>query len=466
MKRSFIIALCLWATLASSTATGTAYLNGVKEGTAAAAVTVETITVESTSVQDSTSEYGVMEHDGNELTITTNKGGIQLKTADQKAQGTITLSGQPSAAESFVVNATTITARASGAVADEFNIGGTVPATLANIAAAINAGTEGANCTAWVDSATTVIVEWDTAGTAGNSIVFTEAMTNTTIDGSGTLGATNLGSAANTVADFDHSTSGITLLPNAGGITKIGDAGSTSHSLVDNDDLFISGKSETKGNSYVDGSLTVSGDINAYTWGVTFAGGGDGASIVQKTQDTPDTLKLMPSRLSNGVVMCEVADANTDFAHALETNPTLFIQSADATDITDWISLSHNQTSAVIGSGNGGVQIAARLQGKQGTDVASANDITLGSGATNGGNYFDITGTTEVQRILGTGWLAGSIVVLQFDDSVQVTHGIAAGSSYYGFQLAGASNFSATADDTLMLVFDGAWWREVSRTVI
>jgi hypothetical protein len=98
---------------------------------------------------------------------------------------------------------------------------------------------------------------------------------------------------------------------------------------------------------------------------------------------------------------------------------------------------------------------------QKGSDVASANDITLGSG-----NYFDITGTTEVQRILGAGWSIGSIVVLQFDASVQVTNGVAAGSGYFGFKLSGAGNLSATADDTLMLVFDGAWWREVSRTII
>lgn len=101
-----------------------------------------------------------------------------------------------------------------------------------------------------------------------------------------------------------------------------------------------------------------------------------------------------------------------------------------------------------------------RERGTQGTDVASANDIALTTG-----NYFDITGTTEVQRILGTGWTPGSNVTLQFDASVTVKNATAAGSSYYGFALAGAADFSATAGDTLMLVFDGAWWREVSRSV-
>lgn len=102
-----------------------------------------------------------------------------------------------------------------------------------------------------------------------------------------------------------------------------------------------------------------------------------------------------------------------------------------------------------------------RTLGQKGSDVASANDITLGLG-----NYFDITGNTEVQRILGTGWRPGSVIILQFDSNPTVKHNVAAGADYYGFQLSGAGDFAASAGDTLMLVFDGAWWREVSRTVI
>lgn len=105
--------------------------------------------------------------------------------------------------------------------------------------------------------------------------------------------------------------------------------------------------------------------------------------------------------------------------------------------------------------------LRGRVLGNQGADIASANDMTLTVG-----NYFDITGSTEVQRILGTDWTAGTQVILQFDAAPLVKHGTAAGASYYGFQLAGAADFQASAGDTLMLVFDGAWWREVARTVI
>lgn len=56
------------------------------------------------------------------------------------AYGTITLSSTgPVATNTFTLNGVTFTARASGATGNEFNIGGSLTATAANIAAAINA---------------------------------------------------------------------------------------------------------------------------------------------------------------------------------------------------------------------------------------------------------------------------------------------------------------------------------------
>lgn len=105
---------------------------------------------------------------------------------------------------------------------------------------------------------------------------------------------------------------------------------------------------------------------------------------------------------------------------------------------------------------------AGRLHTSKGADVASADEITLGSG-----NYFDVTGTTTINHINKTDWQAGDKVVLQFDSSVTVTHnaGTPAGTEA-SILLSGAVDFSATVDDTLQLVYDGATFREVSRTVI
>lgn len=65
----------------------------------------------------------------------------------------------------------------------------------------------------------------------------------------------------------------LNIIPGAGGITQIGDAGVTSRGLVANDDLFVSGKLEVDGSAYFDGvayfqGIALSGAICLYTsWG-------------------------------------------------------------------------------------------------------------------------------------------------------------------------------------------------------
>lgn len=58
-----------------------------------------------------------------------------------QAISTVTFTGAPTAAQTMTVNGVTFTARASGAVANEFNIGPTVTETAASLRDAINAST-------------------------------------------------------------------------------------------------------------------------------------------------------------------------------------------------------------------------------------------------------------------------------------------------------------------------------------
>lgn len=103
-----------------------------------------------------------------------------------------------------------------------------------------------------------------------------------------------------------------------------------------------------------------------------------------------------------------------------------------------------------------------RLMTAKGQDIASADEITLGTG-----NYFDITGTTTINHINKTDWSMGTAVTLQFDASVTVTHNASSPTgTEASILLAGAVDFSATVDDTLQLIYDGVTFREVSRTVI
>lgn len=99
-----------------------------------------------------------------------------------------------------------------------------------------------------------------------------------------------------------------------------------------------------------------------------------------------------------------------------------------------------------------------RFQGFQGTDVTSANDITLGRG-----NYFDITGATTINRIASAGWRAGSTIRLRFDSNPQITDGVAAGGGFASILLNGTANFATTAGSTLTLLFDGTSFVETAR---
>lgn len=115
---------------------------------------------------------------------------------------------------------------------------------------------------------------------------------------------------------------------------------------------------------------------------------------------------------------------------------------------------------ARIGAGSAGMT-SGRWSVKQGAAVASANDLTLGVD----GNRFQISGTTQINRILNTGWQGGSIITLHFQGAVTVSHNATSGSSFQGIMLEGGANFSAAANDQLTLQYDvtSAKWHEIAR---
>lgn len=107
-----------------------------------------------------------------------------LKThrAPVRASATLTFTGAPSAAETFTLNGVTFTARASGAVANEFNIGGTVTLTAAAVAAAINASVTAkvANYVTATSAAGVVTITAVEPGLAANLFVLSESLSNAT----------------------------------------------------------------------------------------------------------------------------------------------------------------------------------------------------------------------------------------------------------------------------------------------
>lgn len=109
-----------------------------------------------------------------------------------RASSTITFTGAPSAGQTCSINSTAFTARASGAVGNEFNIGATIEESAANLAAAVNAsvaaairGVMRATSSGGVVTLTAVVPRSGTQGITST----TTAMTNTSTSGAFTGGA-------------------------------------------------------------------------------------------------------------------------------------------------------------------------------------------------------------------------------------------------------------------------------------
>lgn len=109
---------------------------------------------------------------------------VKLNATYATINGTFT--GNPTAAQTATIAGQTLTARASGAVANEFNIGGSATITAANFAAAINAS---ATLSPWVvasSNAGVVTVRAIIPGTLGNAVTLANGLTNFTWAGSAT----------------------------------------------------------------------------------------------------------------------------------------------------------------------------------------------------------------------------------------------------------------------------------------
>jgi hypothetical protein len=231
------------------------------------------------------------------------------------------------------------------------------------------------------------------------------------------------------------------LLPNGSGITKVGDAGTTSHSLAANDDLFVAGKFEADGLGYFDAAIACAGQVSFTKTSGNYAAlsqgniriyddkylqlGTDGDSIVgYNTTQTPDTLLLSLPATSLGLVICGRGDEVYDFAHAIQTNPTIWIQSATQS-ATEWGSLAHDQTDFVISSGAGDVKLAPAV------GVISVLPAA-------GKFYINGTSTahTDTNGVLDVDVTAGATGVVGLDLSLtSPTAGLGAGETIYGISV-------------------------------
>jgi hypothetical protein len=127
-------------------------------------------------------------------------------------------------------------------------------------------------------------------------------------------------------------------------------AGSPGHLSTTNDSLYVNGAFEVDGISYCDGGVKLPDAVACYF------GTGDDAGFLYSAAQTNDALVLGLSSDSNTLILCELADSGTDFGHAASTDPAIVVQSADATTVAQYLSLSHNQSHAHLASGVGSFQ--------------------------------------------------------------------------------------------------------------
>ncbi len=169
--------------------------------------------------------------------------------------------------------------------------------------------------------------------------------------------------------------SDLTIEPVVGKITKFGSAFVTSHGLAGNDDVGINGNLECNGLSYFDAGLTVAGGAFTSAAGSLFSGGwnifnqatrhsdniglvmgsGSDTTMYYNTFQTPDALMLAVGVQSRSLLFVEKGKEG-DYAHAIETNPTLFIQSATGdTQPTECLRLCHNTVDGEVTTEKGGI---------------------------------------------------------------------------------------------------------------
>lgn len=124
---------------------------------------------------------------------------------------------------------------------------------------------------------------------------------------------------------------------------------------------------------------SVSFDFNGVTGGITYFGTSNDTGVGWNTAQTPDTLVwgLSGAASSNTIVFCEIADDGFDFAHAAQTNPTVYIHSASQST-TQWIGLTHDQTNAVITSGAGDIYLNPASSVRFGTHTALGAETVTG----------------------------------------------------------------------------------------
>lgn len=109
----------------------------------------------------------------------------------------------------------------------------------------------------------------------------------------------------------------------------------------------------------------------------------------------------------------------------------------------------------------GGLTVNSRIQGALGAQVTAANNLTLGTD----GNFFALTGATQINLIDSTGWQTGSFIFLYFGTGLTVKHAQANSGAFHNIYLNGAVDYIPVPAGTLALVKGSVSWFEFGRKV-
>jgi hypothetical protein len=267
------------------------------------------------------------------------------------------------------------------------------------------------------------------------------------IQTSGSLTFTSGGSIVST-ANGD-----ITLLPNGTGITIVG-SGGTLHGLASQDDFVVTGQAAIGGTLWADSFIRMvsnnalgSDNLGQY-----------GAFIPRNTNQTPDAPVFTTGIASNSFLICEWDDRATDFSHAQQTNPTLFIQSADATNITEFSTLAWNNVS--IGGGKGSYLGIKSITEEVTISVGTGSTGVATSGNLAPANSIIFGATARITQDAGSGALAVDIGVTgsgnqdELIDALDVTTLGNTGSSPAGNDGTQLPIATGSSDTTLTLTTD------------
>jgi hypothetical protein len=157
---------------------------------------------------------------------------------------------------------------------------------------------------------------------------------------------------------------------------------------------------------------------------------GSSNDVLQKwsTAQTNDSFLTGLGNTSRTWIICEQQDTNADFLVANQANPTIFMFSA-ATGATkdEWLSIAHDGSTGVVGSGKGGVRVASTLTVD---GVINYNTATIMDGSVGGrllltnatGTDWDMiqlgtTNATHPALQVSTGAPAPGLVLRLADDS-------------------------------------------------